>query len=157
MYNNNCILKFSPAQTTQLPIITIATGDVGANPTPLATLRLNTAKINNPCVKIDFTTDLNVIGATAGTLTFRVYKQFDNQTQPIAVGGPFIYSPVTVGSVPVSFFVSDCDLTCCSNNTCCTYIVEVSAANVTTGEVSSITFTNSTIAATISSNVCCNC
>lgn len=156
MYNNNCILKFSSSQTTQLPIVTIATGVLGAPATPLVALRLNTSKTNNPCVKLDFTTDLNVIGVTAGTLTFRVFKQFDSQSQPIPIGGPYIFSPLVAGSTPISFFVSDCDLTCCSCNTCCTYVVEVSATDVTTGDVSSITFTNAMLAATISSNNCCN-
>lgn len=147
---NSCKLKFGPSQTSQLPVITLPSGALGTEPTVLTTLRLDAAYLRNPCVKLDFVTNFNAFGITAGTLKFQVYKKFDN-SEPIPVGPAWTFGPIAIGYQPISFFVEDCDMTACSNQTCCTYIVEVSAAEMIVAEVGYAAFANSMLAATISS------
>ncbi len=146
---SSCILKFGASQTTQLPVLTLPSGLLGSEPTVLATLRMDCSALRKPCVKLDFATNFNVFGVTAGTLSFQVYKKFDNQTDAIPVGPAWTFGPIAVGYQPLSFFVEDCDMTCCSNQNCCTYIVEVSAAELIVAEVGYATFANSMLAATI--------
>lgn len=154
---NSSKLKFGASQTTQLPVITLTSGTLGTTPTVLTTLRLDSSYLRSPCVKLDFVTNFNVFGITAGSLKFQVYKKLDNQSESIPVGPSWTFGPIAIGYQPISFFVADCDMTCCSNQTCCTYIVEVSAAELAVAEVGYATFANSMLAATISSGSECGC
>lgn len=147
---DSCRMKFGPAQTTQLPIITLPSGLLGTEPTVLTTLRMDAAYGKNPCVKLDFVTNFNVFGVTAGTIQFQIYKKFDDQRDAIPVGPPWVFGPLAIGYQPISFYVADCDMTCCSSKTCCTYTVEVSAAELVVAEVGYATFSNSMLSATIS-------
>lgn len=155
--NPSCKLKFSPSQTVQLPVITLPNGVLGSEPIVLTTLRLDTSYLRNPCVKLDFVTNFNVFGLTAGTLKFQIYKKFDNQNDAIPVGPSWTFGPIAIGYQPISFFVADCDISCCSNQTFCTYMVEVSAAELLVAEVGYATFANSMLSATIGSDGECGC
>lgn len=154
---NSCALKFGPSQTSQLPVVTLPSGALGTEPVVLTTLRLDSSYLRSPCVKLDFVTNFNVFGITAGSLKFQIYKKFDNQGEAIPVGPSWTFGPIGIGYQPISFFVADCDMTCCSNQTSCTYIVEVSAAELLVAEVGYATFANSMLAATISSYGECGC
>lgn len=154
---NSCMLKFGASQTTQLPVITLPSGVLGAEPIVLSTLRLDSACHCNPCVKLDFVTNFNVFGITAGSLKFQIYKKFDNQTEAIPIGPAWTFGPIAIGYQTISFFVADCDMTCCSNQTSCTYTVEVSAAELAVAEVGYASFANSMLAATVSACGDCGC
>lgn len=146
---SSCKLKFGPSQTSQLPVVTLPSGVLGTEPTVLTTLRLDASYLPKPCVKLDFVTNFNVFGITAGSLKFQVYKKFD-QGESIPIGPSWTFGPIAAGYQPIAFFVEDCDMTSCSNLTCCTYVVEVSAAEMIVAEVGYATFANSMLAATIS-------
>lgn len=153
-YNSSCytcqaLVKSGTPQTTPLPIITLPSGLLGCDPLVIATLRLNTSKYKDPCIKLDFVTNFNVFGITAGTIKFQVYKQCDNQDNQIPIGAPWTFGPIAVGYEPLSFFVFDCDNAGCFHNASCTYTVEVSAAEFIVAELGNATFTNSTLCATL--------
>lgn len=148
---NTCqaLVKSGTPQTTPLPFITLPSGLLGSDPLVIATLRLNTSKYKDPCIKLDFVTNFNVFGITAGTIKFQVYKQCDNQESPIPIGAPWTFGPIAIGYEPLSFFVFDCDSAGCFNNASFTYTVVVTAAEFIVAELGYASFTNSTLAATI--------
>lgn len=148
-YPCQALVKCGTPQTTPLPVITLPSGCLGCDPLVIATLRVNTAKFKDPCIKLDFVTNLNVFGITAGTIKFQVYKQCDNQENQIPIGAPWTFGPIAVGYEPLSFFVFDCDYASCSDHASSTYIVEVSAAELVILELGYASFTNSTLCATI--------
>lgn len=148
-YTCQALVKSGTPQTTPLPFITLPSGLLGSDPLVIATLRLNTARYKDPCIKLDFVTNFNVFGVTAGTLKFQVYKQCDNQENPIPIGAPWTFGPIASGYEPLSFFVFDCDDAGCFNNASFTYTVVVSAAEFVVAEFGYASFTNSTLCATI--------
>ena len=90
---------------------------------PAATITLDTSKFCNPCIKLEFTS--NLIGTLfQGTLNFQLYKSCNNQL-PIPIGRQFSFTQPTqvIFSDVFTFFVCDCNS--CSNE-CCTYSIVVS-------------------------------
>lgn len=154
--NNSCILQFGSSQTAQLPVITLPSGLLGADPLVLATLHLDTPSLRNSCVKLDFVTNFNVFGVTAGTLSFQVYKRMVGQYDAIPVGPAWTFGPIAIGYQPISFFVEDCDNSC-TGYCGCTYTVEVTASELIVAEIGYASFANSMLAATVCPNGDCSC
>lgn len=108
------IVKCGCPSSTTFPLISI--GDS----LTVASLNLDTSGLKNPCVKLEFATNLISVAAITGTFRFQVFKQCSNQLNPVPVGPSWIFGPVAIGSDTFSFFVCDCDS--CFDK-CCTYTV----------------------------------
>lgn len=95
---------------------------------PAATITLDTSKFCNPCIILEFTS--NIIGTLfQGTLNFQLYRSCNNQL-PIPIGPQFSFTqsiPAIFADV-FTFFVCDCNS--CSYE-CCTYSIVVSAGGPT--------------------------
>lgn len=99
---------------------------------PAATITLDTSKFCNPCIILEFTS--NIIGTLfQGTLNFQLYRSCNNQL-PIPIGQQFSFTqPIAaVFADMFTFFVCDCNS--CSNE-CCTYSMVVSAGTTISGNV----------------------
>lgn len=131
----------------------------------VSTLNLNTSRLCDPCVKLEFTSTIaysspTTIDSTA--VNFQVYKLCDNNINPIPVGPQLVFSvPFTTlidppvepgfsGTSTFSFFVCDCDI--CPHE-CCTYTVEATTATAD----AFVTITNARLSAIASDNnhSCC--
>jgi hypothetical protein len=121
------IIKCGCPRSTTLPLVTVSSDFT------VASVTLDTSKLRNPCVKLEFASNLVTVAAITGTLSFQVYKQCENQLNPIPIGPSWIYEPVAVGSDTFSFFTCDCDCSC--DKGCCTYSVVVTTT-VTAGTIS---------------------
>lgn len=127
--------------------------EVGTTFTPTS-LTLNTACLCNPCVKLEFTSNL-VTTAFSGTLSFQIFKQCVNQFTPVPVGPAFSYSEAVGATVTnastFTFFICDCDS--CFND-CCTYTLVVTVNAVTDG---TLAINNATLGAiaTCQTTGCC--
>lgn len=147
--NQNCLttLKCSCPSSFKLPGVTLATSFT------VTSLRLNMSKFKNPCVRLEFLTNLDIVGITVtDNLQFQIFKQCDNQSEAVPVGPSWTFGPVGVGSDTFSFFVCDCDCDPCLYN-CCTYTVRVTSAIAIT--VGSISIGNATLSGIITENSCC--
>jgi hypothetical protein len=85
------------------------------------TITIDTTKIRNPCIKLEFSSNVITI-VFIGTINFQIYRSCNNQ-QPIPIGSPFIYSQsvaLPTAATTFSFFICDCDE--CINQ-CCVYTV----------------------------------
>lgn len=113
--------------SANIPVVTI-----GLTPPVQRTLGTITADLNcfcKPCVKLDFSAFLTVgvLIAVGSTITFRVFKRCDNQSQEIEVASFDIAEgiDIAVGTIrPINFSVCDCD-GCPAK--CCTYRVTAEA------------------------------
>jgi hypothetical protein len=148
----------------------IASITIPTSGTPLAvtvaSLTTNLSCLCNPCIKLEFASNVTVPAANAISLNFQVFKLCNNQYQPIAVGPKWVFARnLAVALTPysgsvslattdtVSFFVCDCG-DCPSK--CCTYTVVVTPdINIAGGTVN---ITNATLSAIAvdSANQCCN-
>jgi hypothetical protein len=139
----------------------------------VASLTLNTSHIFNPCIKLEFASNI-ILDYFKGTINFQVFKICNNQFQPIPIGPQWTFSrpnsswfPAvapeaaepekswggsgTTASDIFSFFVCDCD-SCC--NECCTYTVVATVAVKTYGTAG---ISNATLGAIVVSDKehCC--
>ncbi|AJG99497.1 hypothetical protein LF65_02927 [Clostridium beijerinckii] len=121
---------------------------------PLTALTLNTSRLNNACVKLEFTSNLVAAVAFTGTVNFQVFKQCRGQATPVPVGPAFTFSLVALlTSQAFTFFVCDCGDTCCDE--CCTYSVIATVTSAVT--VGTLSINNATLGAiaTCGSSSCC--
>ena len=121
---------------------------------PLTALTLNTSRLNNACVKLEFTSNLVAAVAFTGTVNFQVFKQCRGQSTPVPVGPAFTFSLVALlTSQAFTFFVCDCGDTCCDE--CCTYSVIATVTSAVT--VGTLSINNATLGAiaTCGSSSCC--
>ncbi|WP_312652190.1 DUF4489 domain-containing protein [Aminipila sp.] len=138
------IIKCSCPGAVTIPAATV----VNTTFTP-ASLTINTSKLESPCAKIEFTS--NVVGTLfSGTLSFQLFKQCSNQLAPVPVGPAFSYTRAVAitTSDTFTFFVCDCDS--CFND-CCTYTVVITVNAVTAGVLS---ISNATIGAIATCSSC---
>jgi hypothetical protein len=130
--------------------------------TPVTSLTVNTSHFCNPCLKLEFTSNISTATTAViltATLTFQVFKQCVNQFQPIAIGPQFTFSRTAAAAALLSttdtftFFICDCDN--CFND-CCTYTV-IATPTVAVAGGGTITVANATLAAIIidNTNQCC--
>ncbi|MDR1547699.1 MAG: DUF4489 domain-containing protein [Hungatella sp.] len=116
----------------------------------LATLQLNTEKFNQPCIELEFST--NIIFPTSLLTAFmQVYKQCNCQLVPIPIGPTWLLDhllPETIYDT-FTFHVHDCiDKT----EICCTYYVLLTVQFTTAGAATM--FRNSALHATIADSIC---
>ncbi|MBV4419820.1 DUF4489 domain-containing protein [Clostridium tyrobutyricum] len=142
------IVKCSCPSSFKLPGVTLASTFT------IASLRLNTSKLHNPCVKLEFVTNLDIVGVTVtDNLKFQLFKHCDGYGEAVPVGPSWTFGPIGAGSDTFSFFVCDCDCDDDCDTKCCTYTAKItSAIAITAG---SISLTNTTLAATATSRPTC--
>jgi len=98
-------------------LTTIPGGNVAGTSFIVSTITLNTSGLSNPCIRIDFTS--NVVSTDFDeTIIFQVFKHYNNLSCPVSP--IWTFSPTTSLATTVSFFAWDCDY---CNNQYCTYIV----------------------------------
>ncbi|BAH07878.1 DUF4489 domain-containing protein [Clostridium kluyveri] len=135
--------------------ITLPAATVLGTTFTLATLTLNTCKLKDPCIKLEFASNLVAAVAFTGSLNIQVFKQCGNQITPTPVGPAFAFNLVALlTSQTFSFFVCDCNDTCC-NDCCCTYTVVATVTSAVT--VGTLAINNATLGAvaTCGSSSCC--
>jgi hypothetical protein len=136
--NCQAIVKCSCPNSSTIPI-----GALAPTTFTLASLNLNTSKLKNPCVKLEFASNIIVAGTlTAGTLSIQVFKQCGRQLTPTPIGTAWTLSPLTVAgtagsATTFSFFVCDCDCGSCFDD-CCTYTVVATPTVAPAGSAISI-------------------
>lgn len=113
---------------------------------PITSLSLDTSRLDDPCVKLEFAANIISTAALAPNLTFQVYKICNNQQTAVPVGPSWNFSQTLAAGEAVSFafFICDCDNCSCFND-CCIYTVRVvsntalaigtSIANATLGAI----------------------
>ena len=108
-----------------LPILDL-TGASIVNPYSVASVTIDTRKLKNPTVLINFTALINVPIGVLPSITFRLVKCMNGCSQ--AVGGSYTYSDAfdALHSESFSFQFCDCG-DCCG---CATYSVEISNATL---------------------------
>ncbi|AJA47753.1 hypothetical protein CPAST_c16830 [Clostridium pasteurianum DSM 525 = ATCC 6013] len=144
--NYPTIIKCGCPSSTTVPVATTA----GTTFT-LASLSLDTSKLKNPCIKLEFASNLVVDVAFVGTLSIQVFKLCGNQTTPIPVGPSWaLGSLAALSSTTFSFFVCDCD-SCFKD--CCTYTVVATVVGVAT--VGTLNINNATLGAIATSGSGC--
>lgn len=124
-------------------------------PVTVSSVSVDTSRLCDPCVKLDFSSIINIpLAVTAATVTFRVFKICGNQLQRIPVGPQWTFSRLTAVGSSDTFTFSVCDCGTC-NDDCCTYVVEAVATSILgTGAVSISNATLSAIATCGTSNCC---
>lgn len=132
------ILKCGPIGSATIPAATVA-----GTAFPLASLSLNTSGMCNPCVKLDFSSNIVAAVAFTGTLSFQVFKSCHNQLTPVPIGPAYTFNLVALlTSETFSFSVCDCDS--CFNE-CCTYSVVATVTSAVT--VGTLSINNATLSA----------
>ncbi|MEY8000108.1 DUF4489 domain-containing protein [Clostridium sp. JNZ X4-2] len=133
------IVKCGCPSSTTLPAATVA-----GTTFPLASLTLNTRGLKDPCIKLEFASNLVAAVAFTGTVNFQVFKQCGNQLTPTPIGPVWTFSLVALlSSQTFSFFVCDCDCSCFSD--CCTYTVVATVTSAVT--VGTLAINNATLGA----------
>jgi hypothetical protein len=109
----------------------------------------------DPCVKLEFASNIITNVAFTGTISFQVFKLCRGQLQPIPIGPAWLFTnTLTLGGTgeTFSFFVCDCDS--CFDD-CCTYTV---VATNTSAIVGGATIGNATLGAVATcGSGSCNC
>lgn len=143
------IVKCGTSGTATIPVATVA----GTTFTP-ASLALNTSSLCNPCVKLEFTSNI-VAAAFTGSISFQVFKQCDNQFTPVPVGPAFTYArlvDVFTASDTFTFYICDCD-SC--NKDCCSYTVVATVTSAATVGVLNINNASLNAVAASQTKTCC--
>lgn len=142
------------------PASTVLPGSVDGimTTTNVASVTINTPCLCNPCIKLEFASNIIVpAGTLSVNITFQIFKLCNNQFQAMPVGPQWSFSRVAVvGSDMFTFFVCDCN-TCL--NECCTYTVQVIATiiDAVAGGGGDVTIHNATLSAFVVNcvNQCC--
>jgi hypothetical protein len=147
------------------PGLTILPGNVDGitTTTNVASVTVNTACLCNPCIKLEFTSNIIVPAATLSvTISFQIFKLCNNQFQAIPVGPQWSFSRATAigvalaSSDTITFFICDCGN--CFNE-CCTYTTQVTATILDAGGGGGgdVTILNAILSAFVvnSVNQCC--
>jgi hypothetical protein len=145
--NRTCLKCGIPGSVT-IPLATLA----GTSFT-VATVNVDTKRMNHPCIKFEFASNI-VTTAAVITINFQIFKQCKNQLVPIPIGSIWTFSRLVAitDSNTFSFFVCDCDTTC---DDCCSYSVVATIAGIATVGVTSIN--NASLAAIVVDDAQCNC
>jgi len=144
--------------------ISIAPGTLAGTTFTASTLTLNTSCLCDPCVKLEFTSNIDYSSPTtidSTVVSFQVFRLCENQRNPTPVGPQLVFSvPFTTvippqppgfsGTSTFSFFVCDCDI--CPDE-CCTYSVVATTATAD----ASVTITNARLSAIAADNNCRCC
>ncbi len=102
------------------PNLTIISKDVAAGTTfTVSSFVLNTSFLNNPCIKLDFTSNVFADNFNR-VVSFQVFKLYKNQFKSIPVGSQWKLSVADSVAATFSFFVFDCDV---CNSEYCIYTV----------------------------------
>lgn len=101
----------------QSSLTTIPGGNVAGTSFTVGTITLNTSRLSNPCIEINFTSNVFPTDFDE-TVIFQVFKRCNNISFPVGPGWTF--SSTTSLATTISFFVCDCDY---CNDQYCTYIV----------------------------------
>ena len=162
-YNNDCdpcnkekkekkdcptIVKCGTPSSTTLPVAAVA-----GTAFTVSSLTLNTSGMCDPCVKLEFASNLVATVAFTGTINFQVFKLCRGQLTPVAIGPAWTFNLVALlSSQTFSFFVCDCDS--CFDE-CCTYTVVATVTSAVT--VGTLSINNATLGAIAScaSSRCC--
>ncbi|WP_039656316.1 DUF4489 domain-containing protein [Clostridium tyrobutyricum] len=131
------IVKCGFPSATTIPA-TAAVGDTFT----LTSLNLNTAKLKDPCVKLEFASNIIAAADSAGVFSVQVFKQCGRQVNPTPVGPAWTLGPTPAIGATFSFFVCDCDDSCFDD--CCTYTV---VATTTVANDAAISVNNATLGA----------
>ncbi|MCF0149129.1 MAG: DUF4489 domain-containing protein [Clostridium sp.] len=119
--------------------------------TTIAAVTVDKSCLCDSVTKLDFATNISTVNeGFMGTLSFRIFRQCNNQSIPVAVGSTWSRVIMAAGSMMVSFFI--CYLDSCEND-CCTYTVVLTATATNAGVV---TVSNASLAATVTCNNSCN-
>ena len=119
--------------------------------TTIAAVTVDKSCLCDSVTKLDFATNISTVNeGFIGTLSFRVFRQCNNQSMPVAVGSTWSRVIAAAGSMMVSFFI--CDSDSCEND-CCTYTVVLTATATNAGVVN---VSNASLAATATCNNSCN-
>ncbi|OOM77827.1 DUF4489 domain-containing protein [Clostridium sp. BL-8] len=147
----NCptIIKCSQPGSVTIPAATVL-----GTAFPLTSLTINTSCLKDPCIKLEFSSNLIATVAFTGTLNFQVFKQCRGQFTPVPIGPSSQFNLVALlTSQTFSFFVCDCGS--CSCDDCCTYTVTATVTSaVTVGTLSINNATLGAIAACGTSSCC---
>lgn len=134
-------------------IIIPTTATVGTTFT-LASLNLDTSCICDPNIRLDFSS--NVVaptGTTAGAVSIQIFKQCNNQANPIPVGSAWTSSVNAPITRTFSFFT--CDNDSC-NSGCCTYTVIATVTTAVAG--ANLSINNAALSAiAVCKTSCCKC
>lgn len=140
------IIKCSSPGSVTLPPATVA----GTTFT-LTSLTLNTRELEDPCIKLEFASNLVATVAFTGTVNFQIFRQCNNQITPVPIGPIYTFSLVALlSSQTFSFFVCDCNS--CFNE-CCTYTVVATVTSAVT--VGTLAINNATLGAIATCGSCC--
>ncbi|AZV56836.1 DUF4489 domain-containing protein [Clostridium sp. AWRP] len=144
------IIKCGCPNSITIPVIAATTT---ARDFTLASLTLDTRRLKNPCIKLEFASNPVAAAAFTGSLSFQVFKQCGNQITPTPIGPAWAFSEAAlIFSQTFSFFVCDCDCSCF--NGCCTYTVVATVTSAAT--TGTLAINNALLGAIVtSSNSCC--
>lgn len=124
-----------------------------ATPLVLATVPVGIPKwCNNPCVNIEFASNVEVVSGTEGATINIIVTIFKNCPYNLRVPiASYSYgsSALLASASTFSFFVCDCNT--CQSNECCTYSAEITFSSAI-GTVA--TLNNATLSAIIASSDC---
>lgn len=128
--NNNCeynsnriILKCENTVSALIPLPLVP--EIPSIPIRVANVTVDTSRLQNPKIKLNFVINITIpADDTIVSLTFQVFKLYNNMYQKIPVGPKLYYNKSFVLEVTdmFSFFVYDDDI---FESKCCTYILEV--------------------------------
>jgi len=124
----------------------------------VASVKANTSCLCNPCIRFEFASNIIVpTGTEIANITFQIFKNCTNQSQPIPVGPQWTFRTPVATSDTFSFFVCDCNT--CSNE-CCTYTVQATARVLAIGDAgatTTVTIKNATLSVLAVDNSNENC
>ena len=148
----NCptLIRCSQAGSVTIPAATVL-----GTAFPLTALTIDTSRFKNPCIKLEFTSNLVAAVAFTGTINFQIFKVCRGQTVPVPVGPAYTFNLVALlSSQTFSFFVCDCGDFCCDD--CCTYTAIATITSAVT--VGTLSINNATLGAIAAcgSNSCCS-
>jgi len=133
--------------------VTVPAATVAGTTFPLTSLTLNTSRLCNPSIKLEFASNFVTAIAFTGSLNVQVFKTCRGQSTPVPIGPAWQFNLVALlSSETFSFFV--CDSDSCFDE-CCTYTVVATVTSVVT--VGTLSINNATLGAiaTCGQSTCC--
>jgi hypothetical protein len=128
--------------------ITIPAATAAGTTFVVSSLALNTEGLHDPCVKLEFASNL-VATAFTGTINFQVLKLCRGQFTPIPIGPVWTFTGAALtGAETFTFFVCDCDS--CFDE-CCNYTVTATVIGAATA--GTLAINNATLGAIAASEV----
>ncbi|MBV7272817.1 DUF4489 domain-containing protein [Clostridiaceae bacterium UIB06] len=142
------VVKCGSPSSTTIPAATVA----GTTFT-VTSLTLDTSKLCDPTVKLEFASNIVAAVAFTGTINFQVFKICRGQLTPVPVGPAWTLSETALlFAETFSFFICDCNF--CYDE-CCTYTVVATVTSAVT--VGTLAINNATLGAVAASGTggCC--